>query len=294
MKYTSAIAFRQALEDRLRAEAARTGLSPNRLRKRIAFELFLKRLLHVSPDRWVLKGAFALDLRFGAAARPTKDVDLCGQDSKEAAIEDIGTALQVNLGDYFAFTAVRTTDFNDVDDFSAIRFDITAELAGRTFERFIVDIGFLDSLKWEPDKLATPDFLRFAEILPMEVPAIPLSQHIAEKVHAYTRMYGEPPRHSSRPKDLVDILLIATFGSLIAMELYDRLLQTFQGRGRQPLPNHLPEPPREWTRPYARLAKDVAAEPNLAAAYREAQEFLDPLLARTAKGSWSPSTRTWR
>jgi hypothetical protein len=28
-----------------------------RLRKRVAFELFLRRLLVVAPDRWVLKGA---------------------------------------------------------------------------------------------------------------------------------------------------------------------------------------------------------------------------------------------
>ena len=57
MKYTSAAAFRQALEQRLKNEAASAGLGLARLRKRVAFELFLRRLLAVAPNRWVLKGA---------------------------------------------------------------------------------------------------------------------------------------------------------------------------------------------------------------------------------------------
>jgi hypothetical protein len=43
MKYASATAFRQALEERLKNEAASTGLGLARLRKRVAFELFLRR-----------------------------------------------------------------------------------------------------------------------------------------------------------------------------------------------------------------------------------------------------------
>lgn len=63
MRYTSAAAFRQALEERLKNEATSSGLGLPRLRKRVAFELFLRRLLAVAPDRWVLKGALALDFR---------------------------------------------------------------------------------------------------------------------------------------------------------------------------------------------------------------------------------------
>jgi hypothetical protein len=43
MKYTSATAFRQALDQHLKNEAASTGLSVARLRKHVAFELFLHR-----------------------------------------------------------------------------------------------------------------------------------------------------------------------------------------------------------------------------------------------------------
>lgn len=64
------------LEQRLKTEAERTGLSLARLRKRVAFELFLRRLAQVAPDRWVLKGALALAFRLGGASRPTQDIDL--------------------------------------------------------------------------------------------------------------------------------------------------------------------------------------------------------------------------
>jgi Nucleotidyl transferase AbiEii toxin, Type IV TA system len=76
MKYATAAAFRAALDQRLKMEAERTGISLARLRKRVVFELFLRRLVQVAPSRWVLKGAFALDLRLEVATRPTKDIDL--------------------------------------------------------------------------------------------------------------------------------------------------------------------------------------------------------------------------
>ena len=63
MRYATAAAFRAALDQRLKTEAAATGLGLSRLRKRVAFELFLRRLVQVAPDRWVLKGALALDFR---------------------------------------------------------------------------------------------------------------------------------------------------------------------------------------------------------------------------------------
>ncbi|HVA18934.1 MAG TPA: hypothetical protein VMU55_02025 [Solirubrobacteraceae bacterium] len=75
MGYTSAAAFRQALEERLKNEATSSGLGLARLRKRVAFELFLRRLLAVAPDRWVLKGALALDFRLTTPTRSTKDID---------------------------------------------------------------------------------------------------------------------------------------------------------------------------------------------------------------------------
>jgi len=92
VRYATPTAFRQALDHRLKTEAARLGLPLARLRKQVAFELFLRRLVAVAPDRWVLKGALALELRLKATTRPTRDIDLGRDDDEQAAIEDLSSA----------------------------------------------------------------------------------------------------------------------------------------------------------------------------------------------------------
>lgn len=294
MKYATAAAFRQALDDRLKTEAATTGLGIARLRKRVAFELFLRRLVAVAPDRWVLKGALALDFRFHATSRPTRDMDLSRADDENAAIEDLAAAQELALDDFFTFAARRTDALDDADDFRAIRFHITAHLAGRVFDQFVVDVGFADSISMNPDTIETSDLLSFAGIERVRVPALALTQHVAEKVHAYTRKYGQSGRASTRPKDLVDILLIAGAEQLDAAQLREALETTFRERGQQPLPPNLPSPPENWREPYRRLATEVDVEPELGNAYAEAGAYLDPILAGRTTGVWDPQRRTWR
>jgi predicted nucleotidyltransferase component of viral defense system len=294
MRYATAAAFRTALDERLKAQAAETGLGLNRLRKRVAFELFLRRLVAVAPDRWVLKGALALDLRLRVPARPTKDIDLGRADDEETAIEDITAAQQLALDDFFTFAATRTTAFDGADDFTAIRFHVRAELAGRTFEQFIVDVGFTDPITWTPDTIHTSEFLSFADIEPVAIPAITIPQHLAEKVHAYTRAYGRSGEQSTRPKDLVDILLIAGSEEIDAASLREALERTFTSRKRQALPPSLPPAPESWAAPYRRLAAQVGVEEELASAVEGARTLLDPVLAgEIGGGRWDPATRRW-
>jgi predicted nucleotidyltransferase component of viral defense system len=293
MRYATAAAFRQALDDRLKTEAARTRLPLARLRKQVAFELFLRRLVAVAPNRWVLKGALALELRLKATTRPTKDIDLGRADDEQAAIEDITAAQQLALDDFFTYAAIRSDELDHTDEFAAVRFHVTAQLAGRTFEQFTLDIGFTDSIPAKPDTIKTSDLLAFAGIDPIDLPGLPLSQHVAEKVHAYTRTYGATARRSTRPKDLVDILLIATSEPIDARALRDALESTFAERQQHELPNSLPTPPSEWADPYRRLAAGIGVEPDISAAFAEAATFLDPILAGRSDGTWDAAHKRW-
>lgn len=77
-EYATAEAFRRALEDRLN-EAAKTELiQVSRLRRQVAFDRLLARLFRIDPAAWVLKGGYALELRF-RSARATVDIDLTVQ-----------------------------------------------------------------------------------------------------------------------------------------------------------------------------------------------------------------------
>ena len=96
MKYRTSVAFRTALEDRLKA-ARQDGVGLARLRKRVVFERLLARLHAVAPDAWVLKGGFALELRLGAQARTTKDIDVDWAIGEDEAVELLIEAAAVTL-----------------------------------------------------------------------------------------------------------------------------------------------------------------------------------------------------
>lgn len=158
----------------------------------------------------------------------------------------------------------------------------------------MLDVGFTDAIAWTPDTIETSGLLAFAGIEPIEIPAVPIRVHLAEKIHAYTRTYGEGERASTRPKDLVDILLISAAEPVDAGELREALDRTFSGRGRQRLPAELPAPPEGWPDKYGRLAREVAVEPDLGRAFELAAGFVDPVLAGEAAGRWDPSSWEWR
>ena len=197
------------------------------------------------------------------------------------------------MDDFFTFAAVRTDELENTDEFAAVRFHVTAQLAGRTFEQFLVDIGFSDPTSWTPDTIHSSELLSFAGIEPLALPAIPLPQHLAEKVHAYTRTYGDSEQPSTRPKDLIDILLIESSATIQAEELRYALQSTFAVRARQPLPTSLPPPPHSWADPYRRLAETVNVESDLSSAFTRAAALLDPVLAGHARGQWDTRRREW-
>lgn len=294
MKYETASAFRQALDQRLKQESERTGLSLSRLRKQVVFELLLRRLVVVAPNRWVLKGALALNYRFGVRSRSTKDIDLGRVDSLEAAIEHITAAQQLDMGDYFTFAATRDSGFSIAGEPGTIRFRVTAELDGRTFEQFIVDIGLTDGANWDADRIETPAFLGFAGIEPIAVPTIPIAQHLAEKVHAYVSTYGSGGSRSTRPKDLVDILLVAGSERVDGHSFLQAIDAIFVTRDQDVKPTRLPEPPTSWTESYRALALEVGVEPNITKAFDAATRFVDPILGVRDGSRWDPKSWSWK
>src|SRR5471030_245362 len=73
--YATAGAFRRALEERLKTASATDQIDLNRLQRQMSFDRPLARLFREEPAPWVLKGGYALELRF-KTARSTVDIDL--------------------------------------------------------------------------------------------------------------------------------------------------------------------------------------------------------------------------
>lgn len=94
--------FRAQLLARLRNAAREQQVTARRLQQRVAFERFLARLSE--SDEWVLKGGFALELRYGWRARPTRDVDLRTELPTREALDQIRFRItHAAADDHFTF-----------------------------------------------------------------------------------------------------------------------------------------------------------------------------------------------
>ena len=142
----------------------------------------------------------------GRACRTTKDVDLLLLTPDQDVHQLLVRAASLEAGDWFRFEVTRR-ESGSPDRFGGMRFHTQSLLDGRPFERFHVDVGVGDPVVEPAERLATPALLEFADIRSTVVLCYPLTQQLAEKVHAYAR--PRPSGESSRVKDLVDILLIA-------------------------------------------------------------------------------------
>jgi predicted nucleotidyltransferase component of viral defense system len=292
MRYGDGGAFRQALEQRLKARAGEDGARLARDRKRVAFDRLLARLTAVAPDRWLLKGGFALDLRLAERARATKDVDLDWQAGETELLDTLLEAAERDTGDFFSFTIERTGPPRDRLAGSR-RFRVAATLAGRPFETFLLDVGFRDGPTAGVETLQTPDLLSFAGIEPVTVRVVPFELQIAEKLHAYTRI-DEDKRPSTRTKDLVDLSLIAELSTLDAARLREAVDTTFANRATGQRPRSLPPPPEEWRTPFRLLAQAVGVADDLGAGHATAAALLDPVLSgKIKRGLWNPDAQEW-
>jgi predicted nucleotidyltransferase component of viral defense system len=285
VKYKDGSAFRRALEDRLRNQSQSTGEPLTRLRKLVAFDRFLSRLVTSNPDIWVLKGGYALQLRIGERARTTKDIDLSMQHATVDAHDLLSSAASIDMEDWFSFEVGRAVRTELDDQPGTSRYPVRSLLDGRIFEQFHVDIGSGDPIVTAPEQLTGPPILEFAGIQPTTFPCYPVSQHLAEKIHASTRRYGT--RSTTRIRDLIDILLIS--------EMFMRALRlTFEARGTHEIPTQLPQPPTEWARSFARFREDLELPwKNLEEAMQAAKLFIEPVIQEETTGKWVPVEWKW-
>lgn len=293
--YSSPGAFKQALEQRLRA-SARSGAEFARKRQLLVFDRFLARVVVVLGDAVTLKGGLVLEMRL-ERARATKDVDLRMLGSPGEVLVKLHEAGRRNLGDFMTFEVGPDAEYlgirNEGMQYDGLRFRADCKLAGKIYgQPFGVDVAFGDPILGEPEVVVAEDVLAFAGIAPPTLRLYPIETHIAEKLHAYT-MPREWP--NSRVKDLPDIALLATAGSLDSKRLRAALEQTFTFRKTHSLPAAVPSPLPAWKAPYAAMAReDQLAWPTLDDVTRSAQAFLDPVLVGGLDATWKPEEWTWR
>ncbi len=282
--FKTATAFRKSLESRLMNVSQETNIDLQRLRRKVAFDRLLARFFVNGKNTWLLKGGYALEIRF-AHARATKDIDLTlhMQLNASSESEHLMTMLQdeshIDLGDYFTFAFRPAMQELDGAPEGGFRFPVEAIMDGRPFVKFHIDIGIGDILVEPVEKIIGEDWLEFAGISPAIIYAISKEQQFAEKLHAYT--LPRTDRLNTRVKDLVDMLLLIREGSVDEAVVSENLRKVFQRRNTHNLLVTLPLPPDGWNVKFDLLAKECGMNESL----DQAIEIVDHFYRRTVESN---------
>ena len=286
--YATAGAFRRALEERLKRASLTDQVDPNRLRRQVSFDRLLARLFREDPAPWVLKGGYALELRF-KAARSTVDIDLtvqrvaasAGGDENQVVRQMLQSAAAVALGDWFEFTIGPPVMDLTAAPYGGARYPVEARMDERIFARFHLDAGIGDVVMRPLETIVCRDWLGFAGIESSRVLMIAREQQFAEKIHAYTLPQNAA---NSRVKDLVDLALLIGSGGLDRQRIMEALRLTFERRGTHNLPANLVPPPADWQMPFHALAEECGLPTDVAAVFAGVQEFVEEVLAQRTEG----------
>jgi hypothetical protein len=280
-RFDDAGAFRQSLDERLRQAAKARSVTVNSLRLKLLMERLLARLFAESESPWLLKGGYAMELRFRPRGRATKDIDLsfAASGSTRSSPTQIAAVRQVlrvsatrDLGDFLVYRVGEAGRLIEAAPLGGARFPIVVMLAGREYGRFHVDVGVGPAAVGQPERLVGDDLLAFAGLAPAVAWAVAREVQFAEKIHAYARPWDD--RVNTRTKDLVDLLLLIE-GPLPSPEMLRAALrQAFATPPDRPVPRDLPPPPDSWRSDFANLAEEAGlATRELAAAFEELAEY---------------------
>ncbi|MFC9519186.1 nucleotidyl transferase AbiEii/AbiGii toxin family protein [Nocardiaceae bacterium NPDC056970] len=234
--------IRASIEAQIKKTAIEEGRPVETVRRRFVYERFLDRVFHGDEDGWILKGGVGMMVRV-PNARHSTDIDLVGRrggDSVEALIE-----LTKSDTDPFRYTI---TPKRETESIEGTRLTVVASLGGRKFEEFRIDLVSYHSLVGEVERRPLQsvvedkhgDFPKKAGTIQL----YPLADQMADKICAIHEIHGDG-HPSSRPRDLVDLLLICEH---LEFQLPDVVASVAAERDRRGLT--LPEamtPPRLWS-----------------------------------------------
>jgi hypothetical protein len=289
--YESQQALDTAIKDRVASAAHISPYGIAEMQRHIAYDRLLTRVFLHDPGGWVLNGGTGLLTRIPGVVRPTADVDIFRDMSTPDIVGDLATAGDNDLEDFFSFDIEKVMDLTGGT--SGVRCRVVAYLGEKAFDSFSIDVVTTTVMTREPDILEP--------LLPIDIDGLttvpyrtyPIVDHIADKLAAMVSFYanGAP---SSRYRDLVDLVLIATTQTVRAEELATALDSEFTSRELD-MPTRVRLPSDEWVNGYTAEAQNAPGFEILDVedALPIVRALLEPALAGTAYGVWDPHRLAW-
>ncbi|MFH5208082.1 nucleotidyl transferase AbiEii/AbiGii toxin family protein [Antrihabitans spumae] len=300
----SPVAVTASLTAHIKAEATRTGVPFDRVKRRFVMSRFLERVFTADPDGWILKGGVGMMIRL-PQARHSRDIDMMrmprddGHDGR--AVDELQQLVHSNSIDPLAFdiTSTRTMAAD-----KGLRITVAARLGLKTFDSFPIDLAAWQGVVGEVEHHALsqiPDLDDFP--VSATIRLYPLADQIADKLCAMYEQHALPDGRkvaSSRYRDLVDLLLIS--GNLaISMTSTVAALEKQRAHRNILLPNAFQVPGAGWSSNWSATAKEspLAAElHDLTTALDIGGRCYGRILAALPAGrqppdTWNPRLSRW-
>ncbi|WP_394771354.1 nucleotidyl transferase AbiEii/AbiGii toxin family protein [Lacisediminihabitans sp.] len=296
--YRSAAAVEAAIRDAARNAFAadRTMSTQDRIRQEY-FRRFLSRIFSERDDsEWLLKGGTGVLARVPSGRRTT-DVDLFrANNTLDGALDELIRLARIDLGDFFRFVYTKHQsavggDQQTYTEGYGVDFDVY--IGADKKEPLHVDLVVGAIITDEVTVTPPANRLDLPRLPSNDYRLYPIVNQIADKVCATMADYSGRP--SSREKDLVDLVVIATTQGVSADSLGHAI--DAEARVRSLIPfTELTIPPT-WGRLYAKEAKDVpycAEHRSVDLASDLMRAFIDPVLrGEVPRKIWSPDSLAW-
>lgn len=245
-------------EKRLARVAREKGLDQERLRRWVSFLALcgvLERALQEEIlGSYFLKGGVALELRFAARARATKDLDLGLEGPRGSRVDLLGRALALGFDEFTFRVKAHTRDMEQAD---TVRVNVAVSYRTRAWQTIEIDLG---PASGQMVDLVDPQVAGLAELgLPVTSPVrcLSLVEQVAQKLHACTS-----PHSRGRARDVLDILLIDMLAGLDYVRAADAARRVFAARGTHAFPPDFTMP-AEWRPEVASIAVQLGfTNPN--------------------------------
>lgn len=281
-----------------KAAAADPSLDVN---TRIRLEYFNRLLSRVFTEgdasEWVLKGGTGILARI-PSTRATRDIDLYRKGfTLSQSVDDLQRLAAIDLGDHFRFEYAGHTDAIGTDtqpytEGYRVTFNIFLGVSAKG--TLHVDLAVGAGMTGEVVTTDPATALNLPRLVNNSYRLYPVVDQIADKVCATMNEYND--KASSREKDLVDLVVLATTQSIEGTAL--RIAITTEARRRKMEPFDHFTVPSTWRFGYAKLSAPVP----YCAHYRTVElagslvaRLIDPALAGAADGkTWLHKAVGWQ
>ncbi len=288
-----------ALEMAIKQAAKESPQDTNRTIAGFWHHRFLCRVFTNENRTFVLKGGHAMLAR-SIDARATRNIDLLSfNNSLDAALEELKQLATINLGDFATFEFIDAAPIKTEDDYrNGLRVRFKCLVGARPVQDISIDL-VVDEVGLDDVDVMTPaDRLDVRDVDVCDYFVYPVEYTLADKLCGIIEMHNGRP--SSRVKDLVDIIVIASMANISSEKLAARVTTELAVRRiARPASFDIPDGWEEnYASIYAKMVKETRAAsyaPTLEAAKLCGKQLFDPILGQgLSNAKWNPEAKCWQ